>query len=155
MGGSGSADVLFNTTTRRLAEKDELRILLFECPMERLQVMRRRFPGTQKNQHDFWTIVDATIGRTDGVNWKSMEYFLHSPADLLQDCHPGIEREYQIAEIELMMPVGVVAFWRDIWDGGESFLSGADNPDTFSWLKIEFRNGGSIWESSQRLMIGA
>ena len=122
------------TLARSLAQSDDNWKLLFQCSLERLQVMQQRLSGTMENHQAIWTSGDATLDQMAGINWKSKEYFRLSPEDLLSDFHQGDNRTYQIAEVELITSVGIVVFWGDIWQGNQVILLGTDNQNTFSWL---------------------
>lgn len=95
------------TLTRSLAESDDDWPLLFQCSLERLQVMHGRLSGIVENPYAVWTSGDATLSRMAGINWRSKEYFQMSPGELLSDFHQGKLRAYTIAEIELMTAIAI------------------------------------------------
>ena len=135
---------MFNALTlaRPLARSDSDWKLLFQCSLERLQVMHQRLSGTMENQNEVWTSGDATLTRIAGVSRKAKEYFHTSPEELLKDFHQRDGREYQIAEVELITSVGIVVLWGDIWNVEQIILLCADNQNTFSWLDNKIAKKG-------------
>ena len=122
------------TTTGNLAESDDLRKLLFECPRGDYKWRIVDCMVRRKIKHALWTSGGATLERMAGVTWGNKEYYLLDPDGLLQDSHKGREKGYQIGDIELETSLGIAAFCGDMWNGGHIILPVADIRNTFALL---------------------